>query len=218
MNTSHVTLRQLRAFTAIADTGSFAAAARQMHLTPSALSLLIKELESGMKVRLFDRTTRSTALSLAGSEFYPLARKVLDDLALALETTQDLEQKKRGTVRIACTPLYASTTLPELILRYRELYPAVAVYVLDSLNQQATLIHELVHVWQAQQGVNLLMAKLRAGDSKASYAYPLDAEDWAALNIEQQAMAVEHRFRLSRGARAPCDAAFYDRLCPFRQV
>ena len=89
---------------------------------------------------------------------------------------------------------------------------------LDSLNQQATLIHELVHVWQAQQGVNLLMAKLRAGDSKASYAYPLDAEDWAALNIEQQAMAVEHRFRLSRGARAPCDAAFYDRLCPFRQV
>lgn len=137
MNTNNITLRQLRAFIAIADTGSFAAAARRMHLTPSALSLLVKELESGMKVRLFDRTTRSTALSLAGSEFYPLARKVLDDLALALETTQDLEQKKRGTVRIACTPLYASTTLPELILRYRQQYPAIAVYVLDSLNQQA---------------------------------------------------------------------------------
>ncbi|MDW5444805.1 LysR family transcriptional regulator [Polaromonas sp. SM01] len=137
MNTNHVTLRQLRAFLAIADAGGFAAAARRLHLTPSALSLLIKELESGMNVRLFDRTTRSTVLSLAGSEFYPLARKVLDDLALALETTQDLEQKKRGTVRIACTPLYASTTLPELILRYRQQYPAIAVYVLDSLNQQA---------------------------------------------------------------------------------
>jgi len=87
-----------------------------------------------------------------------------------------------------------------------------------SLNLQAMFIHELVHVWQAQQGVNLLLAKLRAGDSKASYAYPLDADDWAALNIEQQAMAVEHRFRLSRGVGAPCDAAFYDRLCPFRQV
>jgi len=89
---------------------------------------------------------------------------------------------------------------------------------LASLDLQATLIHELVHVWQARQGVNLLLAKLRAGDSKASYAYPLDADDWAALNIEQQAMAVEHRFRLSRGARAPCDAAFYDRLCPFQRV
>ncbi|RZJ16759.1 MAG: LysR family transcriptional regulator [Haliea sp.] len=137
MNTQNVTLRQLRAFLAIADAGGFAAAARRLYLTPSALSLLVKELESSMKVRLFDRTTRTTTLSLAGSEFYPLARKVLDDLALALETTQDLEQKKRGTVRIACTPLYASTTLPELILRYRQRFPAVAVYVLDSLHEQA---------------------------------------------------------------------------------
>jgi DNA-binding transcriptional LysR family regulator len=137
MNPGNVTLRQLRAFIAIADAGGFAAAARRLHLTPSALSLLIKELEGSMKVRLFDRTTRSTALSLAGSEFYPLARKVLDDLALAMESTRDLEQKKRGSVRIACTPLYASTTLPELILRYRQQYPAIAVYLLDSLNEQA---------------------------------------------------------------------------------
>lgn len=137
MNAANVTLRQLRAFSAVAEAGSFAAAARRLHLTPSALSLLIKELEGAIKVRLFDRTTRSTNLSLAGSEFYPLARKVMADLTLALESTQDLEQKKRGTVRIACTPLYASTTLPRLMSRYRERYPAVAVYLLDSLNQQA---------------------------------------------------------------------------------
>src|SRR5688500_8879542 len=112
MNPANVTLRQLRAFVAIADAGGFAAAARRLHLTPSALSLLIKDLERGIEVRLFDRSTRATALSVAGSEFYPLARKVLDDLASALESTQDLEQKKRGTVRIACTPLYAATTLP----------------------------------------------------------------------------------------------------------
>ena len=83
------------------------------------------------------------------------------------------------------------------------------------LSAQATLIHELVHVWQAQQGVNLLLAKLRAGDSAASYAYPLDPTcGWSELNIEQQASAVEHRFRLSRGQRTGADAAFYDRLCP----
>lgn len=84
---------------------------------------------------------------------------------------------------------------------------------------QAMLIHELVHVWQAQQGVNLLLAKLRAGDSHASYRYPLDPGcGWEALNIEQQAMAVEHRFLLSRGGRVPADGAFYDRLCPFDPV
>ncbi len=95
------------------------------------------------------------------------------------------------------------------------------VSLLDDLSRgplhgQATLIHELVHVWQAQQGVNLLIAKLRAGDSRASYRYPLDpACGWASLNIEQQAMAIEHRFRLSRGGVVPADRAFYDRLCPF---
>ncbi|MES2183050.1 MAG: LysR substrate-binding domain-containing protein [Pseudomonadota bacterium] len=139
MNPGNVTLRQLRAFVTIADAGSFAAAARRLHVTPSALSLLVKELERGMEVRLFDRTTRATSLSLAGGEFYPLARKVLDDLTLALESTHDLEQKKRGTVRVACTPLYAATTLPALIQRYRQRFPAVAVYVLDSLNQQAQM-------------------------------------------------------------------------------
>ena len=137
MNVSHVSLRQLRAFVAIADAGSFAGAARQLNLTPSALSLLMKDLEAITRVRLLDRTTRSTTLSAAGAEFHPLARKVLDDLSQALQATQDLEQKRRGTVRIACTPLYAATTLPELITHYRALYPSIAVHLLDSLNQQA---------------------------------------------------------------------------------
>lgn len=134
---ANITLRQLRAFVSIADAGSFVAASRQLSLTPSALSLLVKEMESTLGVRLFQRTTRSTMLSLAGAEFYPLAKKVLDDLARAVESTQDLEQKKRGTIRIACTPLYASILMPQLILRYRQQYPAIAIYVLDSLNQQA---------------------------------------------------------------------------------
>lgn len=80
---------------------------------------------------------------------------------------------------------------------------------------QATFIHELVHVWQAQQGINLLFGKLRAGDSAASYRYEVsDNCHWDALNIEQQAMVVEHRFRLSRGMNAPADMGFYDRVCP----
>ncbi|MFJ6023910.1 hypothetical protein ACIQC9_04850 [Brevundimonas sp. NPDC092305] len=84
-----------------------------------------------------------------------------------------------------------------------------------TLGVQALLIHELTHVWQAQQGVNLLTGKLRAGDSLAAYRYPLDVDcDWATLNIEQQAMVVEHRFLLRRGGRVPADRAFYDRVCP----
>ena len=87
------------------------------------------------------------------------------------------------------------------------------------LSLQSTFIHELTHVWQAQRGVNLLTGKLRAGDGPAAYAYPV-ADDcvWDRLNIEQQAMVVEHRFRLSRGLAAPADAAFYDRVCPINRT
>ena len=58
----------------------------------------------------------------------------------------------------------------------------------------------------------LLLAKLRAGDSAASYAYDLTrGPEYPRLNIEQQAMVVEDAFRLSRGGAAPHPAAFYAR-------
>jgi ribosomal protein S18 acetylase RimI-like enzyme len=56
----------------------------------------------------------------------------------------------------------------------------------------------------------LLLAKLKAGDSAAAYAYDLSVKpDFRRLNIEQQAMVVEHAFLASRGARAPHPAALY---------
>ena len=65
---------------------------------------------------------------------------------------------------------------------------------------QATFVHELTHVWQAQNGTFLPLAKIKAGDRLASYAYDLDAGvPFAALNIEQQAMVVEHAFLARRG-------------------
>ena len=79
---------------------------------------------------------------------------------------------------------------------------------------QAVFIHELVHVWQAQQGGNLLAGKIRAGDGPSAYGYPKAPCGWDELNIEQQAMAVEHRFRASRGQRVPEEAGLYGGLCP----
>ncbi|MGY6126859.1 LysR family transcriptional regulator (plasmid) [Paraburkholderia strydomiana] len=68
----NVTLRQLRAFRAVAEAGSFTDAAKQLHLTQAALSSLVKELEGIIGIRLFDRSTRSTKLSSAGADFFPL--------------------------------------------------------------------------------------------------------------------------------------------------
>jgi len=80
---------------------------------------------------------------------------------------------------------------------------------------QAAFVHELAHVWQAQQGVFLPLAKLRAGDSPRAYAYELGEDaDFAQLNIEQQAMVVEHAFLAARGAPAPYPPQVYARLQP----
>lgn len=79
---------------------------------------------------------------------------------------------------------------------------------------QAVLIHEMVHVWQARSGVNLLTGKLKAGDGPSAYGYPAAPCGWEALNIEQQAMTVEHRFRAARGLRVPAGAGHYATVCP----
>lgn len=83
------------------------------------------------------------------------------------------------------------------------------------LARQAVLVHELTHVLQAQGGVCLTVAKLKAGDDAAAYSYPVHAAcRWRDLNIEQQAMVIEHRFRISRGQAVPGDPAFYARVRP----
>lgn len=79
---------------------------------------------------------------------------------------------------------------------------------------QAVFVHELVHVWQAQRGVDLLAGKIRAGDGPSAYGYPKAPCGWDQLNIEQQAMVVEHRFKAGRGLRVPEEAALYGGLCP----
>jgi len=87
---------------------------------------------------------------------------------------------------------------------------APADFSAAALGLQAGFVHELTHVWQAQRGTFLPFAKLKAGDSPASYAYDLAGlADFAALNIEQQASVVEHAFLAARGAAVPFAAHLY---------
>lgn len=133
----NITLKQLRAFVSVADAGSFTEAAQRLHLTQSGLSLLVKELETELGVRLFDRSTRRIRLSVAGSDFYPQALRVLEDLDSAVNSTLQLQEKQRGSIRVACTPLYSTGLLPQALTGYQARYPAIRVRLLDSLNEQA---------------------------------------------------------------------------------
>ncbi|RQO49534.1 LysR family transcriptional regulator [Variovorax sp. KBW07] len=129
----NLTLRQLRAFAAVAETGSFTAAAQQLHLTQSALSVLVRELEREMGVQLFDRHTRRVQLSDAGREFLPSVHRLLGDLSSAVAGVTDLRDKKKGLLRLAAPQLMACTLMPRVIAVYREAYPDIDVRLADTL-------------------------------------------------------------------------------------
>lgn len=128
-----VTLRQLRAFAAVADTGSFTAAARELSLTQSALSVLVRELESELGVRLFDRHTRGVQMSEAGRDFLPRVRRLLADLGDAVSSVAELGARRKGVLRLIAPQLIASVVLPRVIAAYRERYPGIDVRLTDTL-------------------------------------------------------------------------------------
>ena len=125
------TLRQLRAFVALARTGNFTLAAQHIHVTQSALSGLIKELELTLGVRVVDRSTRKIALTEIGHELFPLFAKMIDDLDGALIDVANRTNLKKGMVRIAAPQLMSCTLLPEVIAAYRAAHPEVQVRLVD---------------------------------------------------------------------------------------
>lgn len=122
-----VTLRQLRAFVAVVESGSFSEAAKTMHLSQAALSGLIKELETRLGVRLLDRSTRSVHLSVVGEAFEPMVRRILANLDEALDGLANLKELRRGVVRVAAPEPLSCTLLPELIAGYGRRHPGVDV-------------------------------------------------------------------------------------------
>jgi len=126
------TLRQMRAFVAVARTGNFTLAAQSLHVTQSALSGLIKELEQTLAARVIDRSTRRITLTDIGKELFPLFSQMIEDLDGALANVADHTRLKKGIVRIAAPQLLSCTLLPEAIVAYRLKYPDIEVHLKDT--------------------------------------------------------------------------------------
>lgn len=126
------TLRQMRAFVALAKTGNFTLAAQYLHLSQSALSGLIKELEQTLGAKVVDRSTRKASLTDIGRELYPLFSQIIDDLDGALANIEAHTRLKKGTVRIAAPQLMCCTLLPRAIAAWQTRYPEVQVRLADS--------------------------------------------------------------------------------------
>lgn len=127
----NVSIRQLRAFSAVAELGSFAAAARQLHVTAGALSMLVRDLEAELGFRVFHRTTRRVELTPPGRHFLSHADRVLDELQAAERMAGEIRQLRTGPVRIAMTPLMQLTLLPPVLAEFQRLRPDVRIDLVD---------------------------------------------------------------------------------------
>ncbi len=133
MNT---TLRQLKAFVCVADEGSFTQAAAELHLTQSALSGLIKELERHWDVRLFDRTTRQLHLSVIGQQLLPTARRILNEVAALEEAVDHAKNRRYGQVRLAAAQQLAASVMPRLLADFGRRHPDIRVTLIDCSVEQ----------------------------------------------------------------------------------
>src|ERR1700738_644839 len=92
--------RQLRAFWVLARTGSFTQAARQLHLTQSAISHAMKALEQDVGCRLLDRVGKKATLTQAGEQLLVHAQKILQEMGLAREELKQLGRWGTGRLRL----------------------------------------------------------------------------------------------------------------------
>ncbi|WP_407728842.1 LysR substrate-binding domain-containing protein [Pseudomonas helleri] len=145
-----MTVKQIRAFLAVAQSLSFAVACERLHLSQSALSLTIKALEEGLGGRLFSRTTRNVALTPEGQALLPRARKLVADWDNAEDEMRQLFTLQRGRVTLAAIPSFACNLLPPILKHFRLRYPKLNVTVNDVINEQ---VLEMVRDRQVELGV-----------------------------------------------------------------
>ena len=126
-----MTIKQLRAFIAVARTFSFAEASVRVHLSQPALSLAIKKLEESLGGRLLNRTTRTIALTPEGQVLLPIAERLLAEWDSVEEELHQRFALQLGKIAIAAMPSFASSLLPQALLRYRALYPRINIEVHD---------------------------------------------------------------------------------------
>lgn len=155
----NLSARQLRAFVAAARVQSFTRAAEQLHVTQPGLSAMLRELEAQLDCRLFERTTRSVALTAQGMAFLPTATRVLRELDDAAASLGRITATQKRRLSVGATPVIASSVLPQACAVFAQAHPNVEVEVQDL---DRALIYERVQSGVLDAGFGAFLTTSRA--------------------------------------------------------
>lgn len=132
----NVTLKQLRCFLAVAETGSFTTAANRLCMTQSALTATIQQMEESVGLRMFDRTTRRVMLTDHAARFMAEAERVINGFDSAVSDLVALAQGERGHIRIGAASSVISQFLVPALPRFREAYPGITLSLRNPAAQE----------------------------------------------------------------------------------
>ena len=144
-------LTQIRAFLTVARVKGFTQAASLLHLSQPALTVQIRQLESSLGVRLFDRNTRHVALTSAGRDLVPKFQRILLEFESVVADARELSTKRQGIVRLGCLPSFAATFLPDVIATFRKKNPLVSFVLRDATNGRR--IMEMIRSGEIEFGI-----------------------------------------------------------------
>ncbi len=121
--------RQLLAFAALAERGSFTLAAKDLFLTQSAVSHAIKALEDDVGCRLLDRVGRRVLLTQAGEQFLRHTEKILREMEVARAGLDHLTQWGNGRLRLGASTTACQHILPTVLRDFRQSYPKCVIRI-----------------------------------------------------------------------------------------
>jgi DNA-binding transcriptional LysR family regulator len=209
------TLRQLRTFAAVARQGTFVRAAEELHLTPPAVSMQIKELEDEIRLPLFDRGARAVTLTMTGEYLLVYVRRVLATLKEADDAMARLRGAQVGKVNIGMVST-ATYFLPRVLARFRTEHRGVEMRL--ALGNREQLVKQL-------QDAEVDLAVMgRPPRELAARAEPFAAHPHAVIAAPVHPLAGRHAIPPSElsseefivreegsGTRAAMEQFFHDR-------
>lgn len=138
----NVTFRQLRVFVEVARKLSFVRAAEALHLTPPAVTMQVKELESHVGLPLFERQGKQVSLTTAGEYFLVYAKRLIGTLKDADDAMARFKGLQTGVLSIGLVST-AKYFVPHLLARFREEHPGIDVQLQVSANraQLVAMLH-----------------------------------------------------------------------------
>jgi DNA-binding transcriptional LysR family regulator len=113
----------MRVFLSVAELRSFAAAARQLQLSPSAVTRHVAELEQELGVPLLVRTTRRVSLTRSGEDYAKSAKPILEDIEAANARARETQGALTGDLRLSAPLSLGIRLLPPALARFRTMHP-----------------------------------------------------------------------------------------------